>query len=114
MLNYESVGGVNFKKGCYPGQEVVARSQFRGTLKRRAYLMHADAPMKAGDEVFLRSDESQPCGMVAQAAAAPTGGFDAIVSAQVSAVEAGGLHLGAASGPALAVAPLPYPLLADI
>ena len=36
MLNYESVGGVNFKKGCYPGQEVVARSQFRGTLKRRA------------------------------------------------------------------------------
>ena len=35
MVNYESVGGVNFKKGCYPGQEVVARSQFRGTLKRR-------------------------------------------------------------------------------
>ena len=34
MLNYESVGGVNFKKGCYPGQEIVARSQFRGTLKR--------------------------------------------------------------------------------
>ena len=41
MLNYESVGGVNFKKGCYPGQEVVARSQFRGTLKRRAYLAHS-------------------------------------------------------------------------
>jgi folate-binding protein YgfZ len=39
MLNYESLGGVNFKKGCYPGQEVVARSQFRGTLKRRAYLV---------------------------------------------------------------------------
>src|SRR6478735_3285633 len=38
MLNYESVGGVNFKKGCYPGQEIVARSQFRGTLKKRAYL----------------------------------------------------------------------------
>jgi len=44
MLNYESVGGVNFKKGCYPGQEVVARSQFRGTLKRRAYILRtADA-----------------------------------------------------------------------
>lgn len=52
MLRYESVGGVNFKKGCYPGQEVVARSQFRGTLKRRAYLVHSDAPMAAGDEVF--------------------------------------------------------------
>jgi folate-binding protein YgfZ len=43
MINYESVGGVNFKKGCYPGQEVVARSQFRGTLKRRTYLVQADA-----------------------------------------------------------------------
>ena len=60
MLNYESIGGVNFKKGCYPGQEVVARSQFRGTLKRRAYLAHGDAPMKAGDEVFQADDDSQP------------------------------------------------------
>ena len=118
MLNYESVGGVNFKKGCYPGQEVVARSQFRGTLKRRAYLAHADAPMKAGDEVFQPSDATQPCGIVAQAATVPSDsqacGFDAIVVLQVSAVEAGGLHLGSASGPALVVAPPPYPLLADI
>ena len=51
MLNYESVGGVNFKKGCYPGQEVVARSQFRGTLKRRAFLGHSESDMRAGDEV---------------------------------------------------------------
>lgn len=114
MLNYESVGGVNFKKGCYPGQEVVARSQFRGTLKRRAYLAHGDAPMKAGDEVFQAADESQPCGTVAQAAPSPLGGFDAIVSLQVAAMEAGGLHLGTANGPALSVTPPPYPLLADI
>ncbi|MDO9164754.1 MAG: folate-binding protein [Rhodoferax sp.] len=114
MLNYESVGGVNFKKGCYPGQEVVARSQFRGTLKRRAFSAHSEAPMKAGDEVFQADDDTQPCGIVAQAAQSPSGGFDAIVSAQVSAVEAGGLHLGTASGPAVVVAPPPYPLLADI
>jgi hypothetical protein len=118
MLNYESVGGVNFKKGCYPGQEVVARSQFRGTLKRRAYLVHSDVPMKAGDEVFLASDATQPCGLVAQAAVTPSAsqapGFDAIVVLQVAAAEAGALHLGSASGPALAVAPPPYPLLADI
>ena len=114
MLNYESVGGVNFKKGCYPGQEVVARSQFRGTLKRRAYLAHADASMKAGDEIFLTGDDSQPCGTVAQAAQSPLGGFDAIVSLQISAVETGGMRLGAGSGPVLAVAPAPYPLLADI
>jgi folate-binding protein YgfZ len=114
MLNYESVGGVNFKKGCYPGQEVVARSQFRGTLKRRAYLAHSDAPMSAGDEVFQSDDASQPCGTVAQAAPSPLGGFDAIVSLQVNAFEAGGLHLGNASGAALSATSTPYPLLADI
>jgi hypothetical protein len=114
MLNYESVGGVNFKKGCYPGQEVVARSQFRGTLKRRAYLAHADALMQAGDEVFQAEDDSQPCGVVAQAAASPLGGFDAIVSMQVSAFETNAVHLGGANGALLALAPPPYPLLADI
>ena len=113
MLNYESVGGVSFKKGCYPGQEVVARSQFRGTLKRRAFAAHSEAPMKAGDEVFQEADPDQPCGLVAQAAAAPRG-FDAIVSLQIAAADAGGLHLGSVSGPALSTAPPPYPLLADI
>ena len=113
MLNYESLGGVNFKKGCYPGQEVVARSQFRGTLKRRAYLAHAAAEMQAGQEVFDAADPSQPCGIVAQAAAAPGGGFDAIVSLQTSAAGAS-LLLGQAGGPALQLLPLPYPLLEDI
>src|SRR3990167_1184458 len=85
MLNYESVGGVNFKKGCYPGQEVVARSQFRGTLKRRAYLVHGDGPLQVGQEVFHDSDASQPCGTVAAAAPHPEAGWDAIVSMQTSA-----------------------------
>ena len=114
MLNYESVGGVNFKKGCYPGQEVVARSQFRGTLKRRAYLAHADVALQTGDEIFASDDDTQPVGTVAQAAASPEGGFDAIVSAQVAAFEAGRLHLKSASGPALTLTAAPYPLLADI
>ena len=114
MLNYESVGGVNFKKGCYPGQEVVARSQFRGTLKRRAYLAHADGALKAGDELFAPEDASQPCGLVVQAASAPEGGFDAIVSMQISAFEAGGVRALGAEGPLLALQPAPYPLLADI
>ena len=114
MLNYESVGGVNFKKGCYPGQEVVARSQFRGTLKRRAYLAHADASLQAGDLVFLPADEGQPCGTVAQAAVAPAGGFEAIVSMQISAFETGGVRLGGVDGPLLTLTPPPYPLLDDI
>jgi folate-binding protein YgfZ len=114
MLNYESVGGVNFKKGCYPGQEVVARSQFRGTLKRRAYPVHSDAPMTAGQEIFQAADAEQACGTVVQGAASPLGGFDALVSMQVSAFEAGDLHLGAATGTALSASAPPYALLSDI
>ena len=114
MLNYESVGGVNFKKGCYPGQEVVARSQFRGTLKRRAFIVHCDSDLAAGQEVFHASDADQPCGTVAEAAKAPAGGWDAIVSMQVSAADEGRLTVASATGPALALLPLPYLLLADV
>lgn len=114
MLNYESVGGVNFKKGCYPGQEVVARSQFRGTLKRRAFVVHAEGALSAGQEVFQSADPEQPAGVVAQAAPCPTGGWDAIASLQLSAVEAGDLHAGAVDGPSLRLLPLPYELLADV
>ncbi len=114
MLNYESVGGVSFKKGCYPGQEIVARSQFRGTLKRRAYLVHTEGSPAVGQEVFQAADAGQACGLVAAAAANPAGGFDAIVSMQTSAAQAGGLTLGSATGAALRLLPLPYPLLEDI
>jgi folate-binding protein YgfZ len=114
MLNYESVGGVNFKKGCYPGQEVVARSQFRGTLKRRAYVVHCASAMKAGDEVFDAADASQPCGTVVQAAAAPQGGYDAIVSMHTSAATGHGLRLGQVDGPPIELLGLPYDLLEDI
>ena len=117
MLNYESVGGVNFKKGCYPGQEIVARSQFRGTLKRRAYVAHTSGTPAVGQEVFHASDAGQPCGLVAAAAPNPAGGFDAIVSMQTSAAADaadGRLTLGSASGEALSLLPLPYALLEDI
>lgn len=114
MLNYESVGGVNFKKGCYPGQEVVARSQFRGTLKRRAYLAHSEEALNVGDELFAPDDAAQPCGLVVQATAAPIGGFDAIVSMQIAAFVAGDVRARQADGPLLTLSPPPYPLLADI
>lgn len=114
MLNYESVGGVNFKKGCYPGQEVVARSQFRGTLKRRAYIAHAAAEVAVGAEVFNTADLEQPCGTVVQVAAAQGGGFAALVSLQISAAQEGALQVGTEGGVALSLQPLPYPLLEDI
>ncbi len=114
MLNYESIGGVNFKKGCYPGQEVVARSQFRGVLKRRAMLAHCASDMSPGQEIYAQDDPGQPCATVVQAAPRPSGGWDAIVSGQVSALQPGALHLGAADGPSVQVRAMPYLLLEDI
>ena len=125
MLNYESVGGVNFKKGCYPGQEVVARSQFRGTLKRRAYVVNIDAEISdqsaqpfVSQEVFHESDAEQPCGTVVQVAQNPPNypqtGYSAIVSMQVSASAGGKLTLGSATGAKITLRPLPYALLEDI
>lgn len=114
MLNYESVGGVNFKKGCYPGQEVVARSQFRGTLKRRAFIARSEGELAAGQEVFQAADPEQPAGVVAQAARNAAGAWEAIVSLQLAAAQAGDLHVQGAAGPALTLLPLPYALLADI
>lgn len=113
MLNYESIGGVNFKKGCYPGQEVVARSQFRGTLKRRAFIVHAEAEVQAGSEVFAASDAEQAAGTVVQAAPAPQGGWEAIASMQISAAPEA-LTAGSATGTPLTILPLPYTLLEDI
>ena len=114
MLNYESVGGVNFKKGCYPGQEVVARSQFRGTLKRRMARVFSPVALQAGQDVFTPADPEQPCATVVQCAARPDGqGFDALVSGTLESM-AGGWHVGSAQGDKLELLPLPYPLLEDI
>ncbi|MGN1055191.1 MAG: YgfZ/GcvT domain-containing protein [Comamonas sp.] len=113
MLNYESVGGVNFKKGCYPGQEVVARSQFRGTLKRRGYLVESARAMHAGQEIFAADDAEQATGTVVQAAPAPTGGWQAIISMQTSSSDQA-LTLDGPQGAAVRLLSLPYPLLDDI
>ena len=114
MLNYESVGGVNFKKGCYPGQEVVARSQFRGTLKRRTARVHSPVALSAGQEVFTPTEPDQPCGTVVLAAPRPDGqGFDALVSGTLESM-AQGWRMGSAQGEVLELLPLPYALLEDI
>ncbi len=115
MLNYESIGGVNFKKGCYPGQEVVARSQFRGTLKRRAFVLNSSGPLATGQEVFDCRDTEQPCGSVASAAHLPgSDQWQAIVSMQTSAADSPRLSVGSADGAVLQLQTLPYALLEDI
>ncbi len=119
MLNYESVDGVSFKKGCYPGQEVVARSQFRGTLKRRAFIVACHSPMQVGQEVFSADDPEQACGTLASVAeydSTPypeTAKWWGIVSMQINAASQV-LHLGKPEGAELHLSALPYPLLEDI
>lgn len=114
MMNYESLGGVNFKKGCYPGQEVVARSQFRGTLKRRTALVHSPVALTAGQDIFTPADPEQPCATVVLSAAHPDGqGFDALVSGTLESMQTG-WRAGNSEGAALDLLPLPYALLEDI
>lgn len=111
MVNFELLGGVNFKKGCYPGQEIVARSQYLGKLKRRTALVGIDgAGAQAGDEVFAVSDPDQPCGMVVNAAPNGAGGVDALVEMKLAAIEQGDVRLGSAAGAPLRFQPMPYPL----
>ena len=111
MVNFDVIGAVNFRKGCYPGQEVVARSQYRGTIKRRTALAHVAGEtdtVHAGIELFHSDDPGQPCGMIVNAAAAPAGGVDALVEIKLAALDSGTVHLGAADGPTLAFDALPY------
>jgi folate-binding protein YgfZ len=111
MVNYELLGGVNFKKGCYPGQEIVARSQYLGKLKRRTALATiAGADAHAGDEVFSLSDPGQPSGMIVNAAPNGAGGSDALVEMKLSALEEGKVRLGSADGAPLVFQTMPYPL----
>lgn len=115
-LNLERVGGVNFQKGCYPGQEIVARSQYRGTLKRRGLRVESQGPLALGQVLVARDDPGQPAGLIAAAAPRPDGlgwsGFAELKTA-VLADPAVGLHLDSAEGPALRVLPPPYPLPAQ-
>ncbi len=110
MVNLEVIGGVSFKKGCYTGQEIVARSQYLGRMKRRMFLAHVDAEAVAGDPVYSADHEGQASGTVVNAAPAPAGGFDVLVVARVDSATAHTLHLKAPDGAPLAIRALPYPL----
>ncbi|ASV99393.1 YgfZ/GcvT domain-containing protein [Paraburkholderia aromaticivorans] len=117
MVNFDVLGAVNFRKGCYPGQEVVARSQYRGTIKRRTSLANVAGELdtvRAGAELFHSDDPGQPCGMVVNAASAPDGGVDVLVEIKLAALENGTVHLGAADGPALRFLALPYGLPSEV
>jgi len=111
MTNLQLVDGVSFHKGCYTGQEVVARMQYLGKLKRRMYLAHADSPSspRAGEELFAADSASgQGAGRVVDARPAPEGGYDMLAVVEILSAEANDVHLGGPEGPRLSFKPLPY------
>ena len=112
MANMELIGAVDFQKGCYPGQEIVARTQYLGQLKRRMVLAHLDAAARpnAGDSLFSSDVEGQASGMVVNAQPAPDGGYDLLAVVQTSSIAQGALRAGSAEGPVLSIQPLPYVL----
>jgi folate-binding protein YgfZ len=115
MANLELLGGVSFKKGCYPGQEIVARMQYLGKAKRRMYLAHLDsgtAPAP-GDELFSTEAEDQACGMIANVSPAPGGGYDLLAVIQIASREAEAVRWKSREGEALQFLAMPYPLPQD-
>lgn len=111
MINYEVIGGVNFEKGCYPGQEIVARSQYLGKLKRRMQRASvASLAAQAGMEVFSSADPDQPCGRIVNAERGAAQRMDCLVEMKTAALTQGSIHLGAASGAVLEIGALPYAL----
>jgi folate-binding protein YgfZ len=116
MVNLESVGGVDFKKGCYPGQEVVARSQYRGAIKRRLFLAKAQTPIEScppGTEIFHEEDPGQPAGMVVLSTPNLNNPLwiDIQIECKSELAQSSKLHLGDASGPSLELGKLPYSLV---
>ena len=97
MADFEKIGGVSFHKGCYPGQEVVARTQYLGKVKRHLYRLTSEQTLKAGDVLHSPDNPDQSCGMVMTAAASPAGGYEAL--AVVQSNFSGNVRLGALDGP---------------
>ena len=105
MANFDLVGGVSFKKGCYPGQEIVARMQYRGGLRRRMALAHlaGDERPAPGQSVYSNAFGDQAAGTIVNAAPSPEGGFDALVVAQIESLTRGDLRWKSPDGPRMEI-----------
>ncbi|MFC4159385.1 CAF17-like 4Fe-4S cluster assembly/insertion protein YgfZ [Chitinimonas lacunae] len=109
MANMDLLGAISFNKGCYPGQEIVARTHYLGKLKRRAFRVRANGPIEPGQEVFSTEMQGQPSGRIALAAPADDGHWEALVVVQISSTQHP-LHLGSLDGMPLELLDLPYPV----
>ncbi len=112
MSNLDLLGGVSFTKGCYPGQEIVARTHYLGKQKRRMFLAHVvtDSMVATGNEVFSTDMPEQACGMVMNACLAPGGGVDLLVVIKIDSHDTQKIHLLSSLGAELQFLPLPYAL----
>jgi folate-binding protein YgfZ len=109
--NLDALDGVNFRKGCYTGQEIVARTQYLGRLKERLVMAHVDGPPPpAGTRLYSPVFDAQACGSVVDAAPAPGGGSDLLAVLKIAARDRGEVHAQTPDGPRLTLLPLPYPL----
>jgi folate-binding protein YgfZ len=114
MVNLDLIGGVSFSKGCYPGQEIVARMHYLGRVKQRMYRFHvdsSDAPEPA-DRLYSTAFGDQACGTMVDAIPAPEGGHEALAVVQIDQARDDNLHLRAADGPVLKLLEMPYPVAA--
>ena len=110
MVNLQLVEGLSFKKGCYPGQEIIARMQYLGALKRRMYLgrIECDEKISPGDELFQASGDEQVIGKIVDAQSHPDGGHLALAVLQIRSVDSGDIQLGNTGGPLFVQQALPY------
>lgn len=118
-LNMDLINGVSFTKGCYPGQEVVARSHYRGTIKRRmAYAtgtvvgIDSDHDM-VGADTFDANNPGRPCGRVINAARVADQ-IHVLMEVQLSDLDSADFRLGADDGPAVSITTLPYTIQPDV
>ncbi|WP_457674315.1 CAF17-like 4Fe-4S cluster assembly/insertion protein YgfZ [Thiolapillus sp.] len=111
MVNLDVLEGISFTKGCYTGQEVVARMKYLGQLKRRMYLARAtgNSPMSPGDSLWSpHSQSAQGAGKVVLAARLPDGSQEALAVAEISVAGAGGIRLHDGQGPEITLDAPPY------
>lgn len=110
MVNLELIGGVSYTKGCYPGQEIVARTHYLGRLKQRMYRVHIPAAgVSPGDPLYSAVfGPDQASGTVLNVAPLAAGGHDALAVIQAAGVRSS--HWKSADGPKVEVKALPYPV----
>ncbi len=111
MINLHAINGVSFSKGCYPGQEIVARMHFLGKLKRRMYRasVHTEQPPKPADSLFsAKSTSGQGAGQVVTVAELADNHYEILAVIQITAVESGSIHLLDGNGPILEIKDTPY------